>query len=131
MKVLDVGCGAGILAESLGRLGMGNILGIDPTPKCIELAEQHLMTDKELSQKITYKNITLEQLIASKDLKNPDEQYDLVTCSEVIEHVDNQSDFLRNLTKLVKPRTGYFFLSSIAKTTESYILTILCKFQMI
>lgn len=38
MKVLDVGCGAGILAEGLGRLGMGSVTGIDPTPKCIELA---------------------------------------------------------------------------------------------
>lgn len=42
MKVLDVGCGAGILAEGLGRLGFGQIVGIDPTPKCIELAEAHL-----------------------------------------------------------------------------------------
>lgn len=38
MKVLDVGCGAGILAEGLGRLGMGSVTGIDPTPKCIEMA---------------------------------------------------------------------------------------------
>ena len=42
MKVLDVGCGAGILAEGLGRLGFWQIVGIDPTPKCIELAEAHL-----------------------------------------------------------------------------------------
>ena len=42
MKVLDVGCGAGILAEGLGRLGMGQVIGIDTTPKCIELAEAHL-----------------------------------------------------------------------------------------
>jgi 2-polyprenyl-3-methyl-5-hydroxy-6-metoxy-1,4-benzoquinol methylase len=45
LKVLDVGCGAGILAEGLGRLGMGSVTGIDPTPKCIELAEAHLNQD--------------------------------------------------------------------------------------
>jgi 2-polyprenyl-3-methyl-5-hydroxy-6-metoxy-1,4-benzoquinol methylase len=43
-NVVDVGCGAGILAESLGRLGMGKVLGIDPTDKCVELANQHLQT---------------------------------------------------------------------------------------
>lgn len=41
-KVLDIGSGAGILSEGLGRLGMGSVLGIDPTPKCIDLAEEHL-----------------------------------------------------------------------------------------
>lgn len=45
---MDIGCGAGILAESLGRLGIGSVLGIDPTKKCIELAEEHLTFDKDL-----------------------------------------------------------------------------------
>lgn len=42
LKVLDVGCGAGILSEGLGRIGMGSVTGIDPTAKCIELAQAHL-----------------------------------------------------------------------------------------
>ena len=45
LKVLDVGCGAGILAEGLGRLGCGSVTGIDPTPKCIELADAHMKLD--------------------------------------------------------------------------------------
>ena len=45
MDALDVGCGAGILAEGLGKLGMGSVTGIDPTPKCIELARAHLVLD--------------------------------------------------------------------------------------
>lgn len=49
-------------------------------------------------------------------------------CSEVIEHVDNQEEFIRNVLKLVKPGTGQLFLSTIAKTPESYFLTILSKF---
>ena len=47
LNVLDVGCGAGILAEGLGRLGCGKVTGIDPTPKCIELAEAHLKLDQD------------------------------------------------------------------------------------
>jgi 2-polyprenyl-3-methyl-5-hydroxy-6-metoxy-1,4-benzoquinol methylase len=65
MSVLDVGCGAGILAEGLGRLGFGKIEGIDPTPKCIELAEAHLKQDNndDLKNKIEYRNISIEKLI--------------------------------------------------------------------
>ena len=65
MSVLDVGCGAGILAEGLGRLGFGKIEGIDPTPKCIELAEAHLQQDNndDLKNKIEYRNISIEKLI--------------------------------------------------------------------
>ena len=60
MRVLDVGCGAGILCEGLGRLGFGEVIGIDPTDKCIEQAKEHLELDNELKQKLIYKNITLE-----------------------------------------------------------------------
>lgn len=62
LKTLDVGCGAGILSESLGRLGFGHVTGIDPTDKCIELAQQHLDLDPVLKHKVTYKNTTVEQL---------------------------------------------------------------------
>lgn len=88
-KVLDIGCGAGILSESLARLGMGQVIGLDPTDKCIQLAEQHLAMYPELKKRLTYKNVTLESLIEDKDLENPDNLFDLVCCSEVIEHVDN------------------------------------------
>ena len=64
-----------------------------------------------------------EEMIKGK----PEELYDLVCCSEVVEHVDNQAEFLRSCVKLVKPQNGYFFMSTIAKTPESYFLTILCK----
>ena len=92
MKVLDVGCGAGILAEGLGRLGMGSVTGIDPTPKCIELAEAHVNLDSELAERVQYKNVSIEHVIGEMEAhQEPDSQlYDLVCCSEVIEHVDNQ-----------------------------------------
>ena len=124
MKVLDVGCGAGILAEGLGRLGMGSVTGIDPTPKCIELAEAHLDLDKEgLAERVGYKNVTIEHIISQTNLENHDELYDLVCCSEVIEHVEGQREFLHNCIKMVKPN-GLFFLSSIAKTPEGFFLNI-------
>jgi len=88
MRVLDVGCGAGILAEGLGRLGMGSVTGIDPTPKCIELAEAHLALDKDgLPDRVGYQNVTIEHLIEEADLNDHSQLYDLVCCSEVIEHV--------------------------------------------
>ena len=90
LKVLDVGCGAGILSEGLGRLGMGSVTGIDPTPKCIELAEAHLNQDKDgLIERVKYRNDTVEQLISETDLSDSDQLYDLVCCSEVIEHVND------------------------------------------
>jgi ubiquinone biosynthesis O-methyltransferase len=125
MKVLDVGCGAGILAESLGRLGMGSVTGIDPVPKCIELAEAHLSLDAELSKSVNYRNVSIEHLISEMEASaDPDaELYDLVCCSEVIEHVENQRGFLHKCIKMLKPG-GLFFLSSIAKTPEGWFLNI-------
>ena len=124
LKVLDVGCGAGILAEGLGRLGCGSVTGIDPTPKCIELAEAHLKKDQDgLIERVSYRNDTVEQLISETDLSNSDQLYDLVCCSEVIEHVNDQRGFLHKCLKMVKPN-GLFFLSSIAKTPEGWFLNI-------
>ena len=90
MKVLDVGCGAGILAEGLGRLGIGSVTGIDPTPKCIELAEAHLNIDKDgLQDRVNYKNTTIEKIIEETNTQESSELYDMVCCSEVIEHVED------------------------------------------
>ncbi len=60
MKALDVGCGAGILSESLGRMGFSQVTGVDPTDKCVELAQEHLNKDQELVKRVTYKNTTVE-----------------------------------------------------------------------
>lgn len=102
-------------------MGFGSVTGIDPTDKCVKLAEEHLASaSPELQPRLHYKNTTLEAL-------DEDELFDLVCCSEVVEHVDNQAEFLRRCLNLVKPDTGRLFISTIAKTPESYFLTILCK----
>ena len=127
VKALDIGCGAGLLSESLGRIGLESVLGIDPTPKCIELANAHLeqvlKVDESLHKRVTYEQTTLEHVI---DRSGGDSAscFDLVCCSEVIEHVNDQQTFLRNALRLVKPKTGLFFLSSIAKTPEGWFLNI-------
>jgi ubiquinone biosynthesis O-methyltransferase len=91
MKAIDIGCGAGILSESLTRLGLGSVTGIDPTDKCISLAEEHLDGySKELKERLSYKNTTLEAVLEEKKDTPSDQLYDLVCCSEVLEHVDNQ-----------------------------------------
>lgn len=101
---------------------MGTVHGIDPTPKCIELAQGHLEQDVTgLDSVVKYENITLEEKLSRPESFN--HKYDLVCCSEVIEHVNDQSAFLRNCIKLVKP-DGMFFLSTIAKTPEAYLSNI-------
>ena len=122
MRVLDVGCGAGILSEGLAKIQLGEVTGIDPTPKCIELAQAHLDTQDEIKGKVEYRNISVEELLEQTPSDN---KYDLVCCSEVVEHVNNQKEFLQTCSQLVKPNGGYMFTSSIAKTPESYIATIL------
>ena len=89
LDVLDVGCGAGIFSEGLARLGVNSVTGIDPTPKCIELASAHLETQDDIKSKVTYKNMTVEDLNDTED-----KRFDLVCCSEVIEHVHDQKKFL-------------------------------------
>ena len=130
LNAIDVGCGAGILTESLGRLGIGNVKGIDPTPKCIELANEHLDLMENIDdslKNVSYEETSMEQVIdtasGSKDTGN-DKHYDLVCCSEVIEHVNDQAGFLKNCLRLVKPKTGLLFVSSIAKTPEGYFTVI-------
>jgi ubiquinone biosynthesis O-methyltransferase len=118
LNAIDVGCGAGILSESLARLNLGKVTGIDPTPKCIELAKEHLAMSRKVDElNVEYVNTTLEQHLQKE------QTYDLVCCSEVIEHVSNQKEFAKDLTKLVKPN-GLLFMSSIGKTPEGYFLNI-------
>ena len=74
----------------------------------------------ESLRKVSYQETSLEQ-----ELESDQEKYDLVCCSEVIEHVNDQERFLKNCMRLVKPETGLLFVSSIAKTPEAYLSVIL------
>ncbi len=68
MKAIDIGCGAGILSESLARLGFGSVTGVDPTDKCVHLAQEHLdKYSRELTTKVKYRNTTLENVLSENE----------------------------------------------------------------
>ena len=113
LTLADIGCGGGILAESLAELG-ANVTGVDPAPNNIEVARRHA---GHSGLKIDYRNTTAEALAATGA------QFDVVTALEVIEHVDGPKDFVTILSKLVKPG-GLLFLATIDRTFKSYALAI-------
>ncbi|KAI0029954.1 S-adenosyl-L-methionine-dependent methyltransferase [Vararia minispora EC-137] len=124
LDVLDVGCGGGILSETLARLG-GCTLAIDASEKNIAIASLHAAADPSLALPATetrgslaYRHATAETLVQEP------KRFDVVCSMEVIEHVDNPAGFLRSCAELVKPG-GHLFLSTIARTPLAFALTIL------
>ena len=133
LDVLDVGCGGGLLSESLCRLG-GRVVGIDASTPNIAIATQHASLDPAFSSSasssagsgsassasLEYRSQTAEQLLSSSE---PPPQFDVVCSLEVVEHVANPQHFIRTLNALVRPG-GLLFLSTINRTALSYLLTI-------
>ncbi|KAF7327779.1 Ubiquinone biosynthesis O-methyltransferase, mitochondrial [Mycena kentingensis (nom. inval.)] len=119
LDVLDVGCGGGLLSESLARLS-ANTLGVDASEANISIAQLHADKDPALSgpaSQLSYRHTPAEALL--EDSK----RYDVVCSMEVLEHVDNPSAFLNTCAQLVKPG-GHLFLSTISRTALAYFLTI-------
>lgn len=118
LDVLDVGCGGGLLSESLARLG-ANTLGVDASGANISIAKLHAAQDPQLVQpeSLSYLHTPAEALLASP------KRYDVVCSMEVLEHVDNPPAFLDTCAQLVKPG-GHLFLSTISRTPLAYFLTI-------
>ncbi|KAK0668013.1 S-adenosyl-L-methionine-dependent methyltransferase [Cercophora samala] len=115
LSYLDVGCGGGIFAESAARLPTTlSVTGIDASPVILTVARQHAKRDPSLGQKLTYVNSPIESLTLAP--------VDIVTCFEVIEHVDYPSRFLGELVKFVKPG-GWVVMSTIARTWTSWVTT--------
>lgn len=117
LQCLDIGCGGGLLSESLARLpNVEKVTGIDMTPEVIEVANQHKLLDPMLSNKLEYKLTSLD------DIPNSN-KYDIVTCMEMLEHVDYPAIVLDKALSHVKPG-GYFFLSTINRDLISWFTTI-------
>ncbi|ESK96497.1 3-demethylubiquinone-9 3-methyltransferase [Moniliophthora roreri MCA 2997] len=116
LDVLDVGCGGGLLSESLARLG-ARTLGIDASQSNIEIAKHHASLDSRLRTNLAYKHTSAEALL------NESKRYDIVCSMEVLEHVDNPMIFLSTCADLLKP-SGHLFLSTISRTPLAYLLTI-------
>ena len=114
-KVLDVGCGGGILAESLSKAG-GIVTGIDLSNKALEVAELHQLESNTLVQ---YRSISAEDLA-----KQEPETYDVVTCMEMLEHVPDPSSVVQACATLCKPG-GSIFFSTLNRNPKSYLFAII------
>jgi 2-polyprenyl-6-hydroxyphenyl methylase/3-demethylubiquinone-9 3-methyltransferase len=114
-KVLDVGCGGGILAESMALRG-AVVTGIDLGEKPLKVAKLHLL---ESGQKVDYRLIAAEALAAEQP-----EQFDVVTCMEMLEHVPDPASIVRACAQLVKP-DGYVFFSTLNRNPKSYLFAVI------
>lgn len=113
IKVLDVGCGAGLMTESLGKLGAAEVIGLEPCEELVGAARKHLKKSKLTNVKYICETI-------EKHIEKHSEQYDVIIMSEVIEHVVNESKkpFIRSCVKALKPG-GLIFITTLNKTIES------------
>lgn len=114
LKVLDVGCGGGLLAEALDAKG-AKVTAIDVTDANIEVAKLHA---KKMQVDINYKLITAEDLA-----KKESESYDVVSCLEVIEHVPDPGQLIKACADLLKPG-GQMFLSTLNRNPRSFVTAI-------
>lgn len=120
-NVIDVGCGGGILAESLAKLG-ANVTGIDMGEEPLNVAKLHAL---ESGVNINYEKVTAEEKAA-----NHSEHFDIVTCMEMLEHVPDPSSIVRACAQMVKPG-GYVFFSTLNKTTKAYLFAILAAEKLL
>jgi 2-polyprenyl-6-hydroxyphenyl methylase/3-demethylubiquinone-9 3-methyltransferase len=114
MKVLDIGCGGGILSESLARQG-AIVTAIDVVEKNIKVAKAHA---KQNGLKIDYQLISVEQMVETK------QQFDIVFNMEVVEHVVDVNSFIRDCNTLVKPN-GTQFIASINRNWLAFVIAII------
>ena len=112
LKILDIGCGGGLISEPLARLG-GEVTGIDASEKNIKVAKLH---SKKNNLNINYLNKSPEQL-------NNSEKFDIVLNLEVVEHVENVDLYIKSCSNLLK-KNGIMFTATLNRTIISYIKAI-------
>jgi len=114
-KVIDIGCGGGILSESMARKG-ADVTGIDLGEKPLKVADLHSL---ESGVPVRYKLIAAEDMAAQEP-----GQYDVVTCMEMLEHVPDPGAIVRAAAALVKPG-GHVFFSTLNRNPKSYLFAII------
>ncbi|MGP1958874.1 MAG: bifunctional 2-polyprenyl-6-hydroxyphenol methylase/3-demethylubiquinol 3-O-methyltransferase UbiG [Arsenophonus sp. NC-CH8-MAG3] len=114
-KIVDIGCGGGILSESMTKEG-GLVIGIDMAVAALQVAKLHAL---ENDMKIKYLHITAESYAE----KHP-QTYDIVTCMEMLEHVPDPESVVQSCAKLVKPN-GQVFFSTINRNKKAWLLAII------
>ena len=113
LRMLDIGCGAGILSEPLARLG-ADMVGADPAEENIEAAREHA---EEQGVAVDYRATTAE------DLAEAGETFDVVLAMEVVEHVVDVEDFVSTCASMVRPG-GLFVAATLNRTIKSFALAI-------
>jgi len=114
-KVLDIGCGGGILSDSMARKG-AEVLGIDLSTKALRVAQMHALESQ--TPNINYREVSAEDLAAQEP-----GTYDVVTCMEMLEHVPDPSSVVRACATLVKPG-GQVFFSTLNRNAKSFLMAI-------
>ena len=113
VKILDIGCGGGLLSEPMNRLG-AEIIGIDASEKNIEVAKLHAKKN----------NLDIKYLCTSPENFKTDIKFDVILNMEIVEHVKDIDSFLKSCCGLLKKR-GIMFVATINKTLKSYLFAII------
>lgn len=113
--VVDIGCGGGILAESMAKKG-AKVTGIDLSEKALKVADLHSL---ESGVQVRYEMISAEQLAAREPAS-----FDIVTCMEMLEHVPDPASIVQACANLVKPG-GHVFFSTINRNPKSYLFAVI------
>lgn len=114
-RVLDIGCGGGILSESMAVKGAA-VTGIDLSGKALAVARLHLL---ESGNTVEYREISAEQLAGESPAS-----YDVVSCMEMLEHVPNPASTIAACAALVEPG-GHVFFSTINRNAKAYLLAVI------
>ena len=112
IKILDIGCGGGLLSEPMSRLG-ADVVGIDASEKNINVAKLHAKKN----------NLNIKYVCSSPENYQIYEKFDVILNMEIIEHVDNVEQFLKSCSNLLK-KNGMMFVATLNKTLKSYIFAI-------
>ena len=114
-NVIDIGCGGGILSESMARKG-ATVTGIDLSEKALEVADLHSL---ESGVQVRYKLVAAEEMAAQEP-----GQFDVVTCMEMLEHVPDPAAIVRAAAALVKPG-GHVYFSTLNRNPKSSLFAII------
>jgi 2-polyprenyl-6-hydroxyphenyl methylase/3-demethylubiquinone-9 3-methyltransferase len=115
-RVLDVGCGGGILADAMARKG-ADVVGIDLATKSLKVAQLHALEAQTVN--VSYREITVEDLAEQQPAS-----FDVVTCMEMLEHVPDPTSIVAACSALVKPG-GWVFFSTINRNGRAFLHAIL------
>ncbi len=113
IKILDIGCGGGLLSEPMNRLG-AEVVGIDASDKNINVAKVHAKKN----------NLNIKYICSSPEKLEIKTKFDVILNMEIIEHVDNVDHFLKACSNLLK-KDGIMFIATLNKTLKSYVFAII------